>query len=107
MTAGTLIAEVMLPGGSGGDVSCSAACGAVAAYDAYAVGVVAGQLDFLNVVVQNPLELFVRQDSGGIRPSVFFCPGTDKAVGFRNSFELFVMVGVPPGAGLYPFDFLP
>lgn len=55
MTAGTLIAEIVLPGG-GGDVPCAAACGAVAAYDAHAVGVVAAQLDFLNVTVQYPLE---------------------------------------------------
>lgn len=42
MTAGTLIAEIVLPGGGGGDVPCAAACGAVAAYDAHAVGVMAG-----------------------------------------------------------------
>ena len=102
-----MIAEIMLPCGSGGDVSCSAACGAVAAYDAYAVRVVAGQLDFLNVIVQYPLEQFIRQDSGGIRPSVFLCPGTDKAVGFCNTLELLIMIGVAPGAGLYPFDFFP
>ena len=106
MTAGTLIAEIVLLGGDGGDVPCAAACGAVAAYDAYAVGVVTGQLDFLNVIVQNLLEQFIRQDSGGIRPSVFLRPGTDKAVGFCNPLELFVVVGIGTGTSLDSFDFL-
>ena len=100
MTAGTLIAEVMLPGGSGGDVPCAAACGAVAAYDAYAVGVVAGQLDFVNIVVQYPCKQFIRQDSRGIRPSIFLRPGTDKAVGFCNPLELLIVVCAAPATVL-------
>ena len=106
MTAGTLIAEIVLPGGGGGDVPCAAACGTVAAYDAYAVGVVAGQLDFVNIVVQYPCKQFIRQDSGGIRPSVFLRPGTDKAVGFCNPLELLVMIGVIPATVLDVFNLL-
>ena len=61
-----MITEVVLPGGGGRNVPRAAVGCAVAAHDAYAVGVVAGQLDFLNIVVQYPLEQFVRKYSGGI-----------------------------------------
>ena len=96
MTTRALIAEIVLPGGGCGYVPRATAWGAVTAYDAYGVVVVAGQLDFLNVVVQYPLEQFVRQDSGSVRPSVFFRPSTDKPVGFCSLLEILIVVCTNP-----------
>lgn len=98
LTAGALITKVVLPGGGGRNVPRAAVGCAVAAHDAYAVGVVAGQLDFLNVIVQYPLEKFIRKDSGGIRPSVFLRPSTDKAVGFGGLLEILVVISTAPAA---------
>ena len=65
VTAGTFPTVVM--GCRGGwDVSGSTVGGVVAACDAHTVGIVAGQLDLLDVIVQNPLKQFVGQNLGSV-----------------------------------------
>lgn len=105
MAAGTLEAVVVGAGGGRG-VPRAALRSVGAARDADTVGVVPGQLDLLNVVVQNPLEQSVGQDFGGVRPSVFLGSDTDQAVCFGGLLEVLVVVSTATGAVLYIHDFL-
>ena len=98
MAAGTLETVVVRAGGGGRGVSRPALRGVRAARDADTVGVVAGQLDLLNVVVQNPLEQLVGQDFGGVRPSILFGSDTDQAVCFGGLLEILVVVCTAPAA---------
>lgn len=106
MAAGTLEAVIVGAGGGGRYVPRAALRGVGAARDADAVGVMPGQLDFLNVVVQNPLEQSVGQNFGSVRPSVFLGSDTDQTVCFGGLFEVLVVISAATGAVLYIHDFL-
>ena len=62
------------------------------------------ELDFLNIIVQNPVKQFVGDLGRCIAPPILFRAGADKGVFFRNLLESLVVVYAPVAGVLHMED---
>lgn len=102
MTMGTDIAAAV--GGACGRGGCSTFGGSVAPCDPYSVKLVAVEFDFLNIIVQYPVQKFIRGACNA--PSVFLRAGNGQAVGFGGLLEILVVVCSSAAAILHIGDFV-